>query len=739
MRTGLSRFILRFTQGFVLAGFAVSLALAQQFPLQMVATTNGLVATIPNQATLPFAAAVGQSQMYHIAATYAGSGKITISQVPQVFGSGEFSASFDRALPLTLSPGDNFTFDIIFKPTSSTQASAIFNLPFTETVAGTGTGNPQPVVTSNAINLTLVGSAASFVLSYTKNGNVIPLPVGATMLFDPTPLTFTQTLPINITNNGSAAGQVTDIEISGKAFTITGKPLLPLTVPAGQFFQVGVVYKPTAVGTDTGQVVITFLDGTTSTIPLQGSGTSPTLVYTLIQNGKSTTVVPGGTIPLPDTDVGSTATATIRVQNTGTGSTVINSVNAAGQGFQVSGLPVLPKTLATNDSFPFTLTFAPTQPGAQTGTLLVGTDLFNLSGTGLGSKLEYSYTAGGATLTIGSNGVTGVVFSPVQVTKSEQIPFKVTNKGTLPAVISNIAVAENNSPFSVTGTPALPDTLAPGASLSFVVNFAPTSTGVSNGNLLINNSSVPLTGSATAPPPLPADTISGPSGTVEPQTQPSVTLKLASAYPVAIHGVLTLTTSGTLGSDPAVQFSTGGRTVPFTIAANGTVANFAGQGNQILLQTGTVASTITLTPTFTNASGVDLTPADPTTLQFTVPSAAPVLLAGAETASSANSIVLSFTGFTTTRTLTKLDVQFTAAPGFTLTSPQVSVDLRQAATIWFESTGSQGFGGQFTVTVPFTFSGTVGTGQTLVQAIASFSATISNESGASNSVTSPIQ
>ncbi len=723
----------------ILAGFAASLALAQQFPLQMIATTNGLVATIPNGAQLPFAVSVGQSQTIHVAATYAGSGKITISQAPQVFGSTEFSDSFQAKLPLTLNPGDSFTFDLIFRPTTATQASAIFNLPFTETVPGTGAGNPPPVITSNAINLTLVGSAASFVLSYIKNGNVVPLPTGGSIVFDAIPVNATETLALNITDNGSASGQVTDIEISGKSFTLVGKPLFPATIQAGSTLQVGVAYKPTEVASDTGQVVITFSDGTTSTVGLQGSGTSPTLVYTLIQNGKSTPILPGGTITLPDTDVGSTATATIRVQNTGNGSTIVNSVNAAGQGFSVSGLPVLPKTLDTNDSFNFTLTFAPTQPGVQNGQLLVGTDLFNLSGKGLGSKLEYSYTADGVTLTIGTNGVTSVVFSPVQVTKSEQIPFKITNKGTLPAVISNIAINDNKSPFSISGAPSLPDTLAPGASISFEINFAPTATGVSNGTLLINTDSVPLSGSATAPPPLPAYTISGPSGTVAPQSQPSVTLKLASAYPVAINGILTLTTFGTLGSDPAVQFSTGGRTVPFTIPANSTVANFASQGNQILLQTGTVASTITLTPQFATAAGVDLTPDNPTTLQFEVPSAAPVLLAGVESASSSTSIVLTFTGFTTTRTLTKLDVQFTAAPGFTLASPQVSVDLRQAATVWFESSGSQSFGGQFTVTVPFTFSGTVATGHTLLQAIASVSATISNEVGASNSVSSPIQ
>ena len=208
---------------------------------------------------------------------------------------------------------------------------------------------------------------------------------------------------------------------------------------------------------------------------------------------------------------------------------------------------------------------------------------------------------------------------------------------------------------------------------------------------------------------------------------------------MAIDGVLTVTTSGTLGIDQAVQFITGGATVPFTIPANSTQANFAGQGSQIALQTGTVAATIILTPSFTTAAGVSLTPSNPTTLQFMVPSQAPVLISATVTATTANGILLSISGYSTTRSLTTLNAQFTAAAGFSLTGTQVSVDLTQAATAWFDSTASQGFGGQFTVSIPFTFAGTPPTGTDLLQTIASVSVTISNAAGTSNVVTTPIQ
>src|ERR1035438_2664451 len=101
----------------VLIGAAMAaVALAQTVPLQMIGTSNGIVQTIPNDAQIPFAASVGQSQILQITATYAGSGKITIPQPPQTFGSNEFTATLAGTPPLTISPGGSFTFTIVFRP-----------------------------------------------------------------------------------------------------------------------------------------------------------------------------------------------------------------------------------------------------------------------------------------------------------------------------------------------------------------------------------------------------------------------------------------------------------------------------------------------------------------------------------------------------------------------------------------------------------------------------------------------
>jgi hypothetical protein len=204
---------------------------------------------------------------------------------------------------------------------------------------------------------------------------------------------------------------------------------------------------------------------------------------------------------------------------------------------------------------------------------------------------------------------------------------------------------------------------------------------------------------------------------------------------VDLNGTLTLTTSGNFGTDASVQFSTGGRTVNFVIPANTTSAHFAGQGSQIQLQTGTVAETVTLTPSFATTGGVNVTPSSPTTLQFTVASAVPAVLSLNISNQAASSFTLLVIGYSTTRSLTSVNVTFNPAPGYNLGTSQATIDVSQVASLWFQSTSSQSFGGQFQISIPFVLTGpTPAAGKTLLQAIASVSATVSNSVGSSNSL-----
>ncbi len=707
-----------------------ALVKAQQIPFRLVVNQQGSAVTIQNGATVSFNSPTGQIQTAQVTATYTGTSQAVIPQQPTILGSTAFTVTVAAALPVTLTPGAAFSFEIQFRPAAGAQNNANMAIAYTE--AGTPGGN---------INLQLQGTTPTFIASYVlqSDQNTVALNPGGAIVFPATPVNTTAQATLNITNRGSGSGTITGISISGDAFKLQNLPLFPVSIAAGANLQVTVLYQPTSVVSNSGQIQITFETGTPLTIGLQGSGAAPSLIYEVLDTNPPTRVPPGGTVTLPDTPVGQSSTVILRIRNAGTANGVINSISLVGQGFQLSNPPTLPQTLAPNASVTFTVTFSPQQPGNLKGALIINTDSLNLAGQALGPQLSFSYVANGNTVTLsGSNA--SFVFIPVMVSQSSQVTFDVKNSGTTPAILSNIGIGETKSPFALSGIPALPLTLDPGADISFLISFTPVTVGFSSGTLRLDTATVQLIGSGTQPPPLPAYAITGPGGDVSPLSQPAIGLKLANPYPVAIAGALSITTSGDLPGDPAVQFATGGVTTAFVIPANSTDAIFGAQGTQIRLQTGSVASTITLTPSFTTqAGGVDLTPAAPTTLKFSVAAAAPTVIAIKTGSITANGFVLTATGFSTTRSLSKLNVQFTPAAGAKVTTAQFSIDLSRVSQLWFQSNASVAFGGQFLISVPFTLQGTPPEGKSLLDAISSLSVSISNSVGTSNSLESSVQ
>lgn len=736
----------------MLVVLGAGLASAQtSFNFSLLVLANGQAARIANGAEIPFIGQVGQATTATITATYTGVTQANIPGPPEswLLGSTDFSVTVTSSVtfPLVLQPQQSLTFTITYSASNTNGASAVLTIPYTEP-AGNNT------TTSNSITLSLVGSAPLFQLSYvfpnsSGAGNQIPISSGGTIPFPATQINTPTIADLVITNLGSGPGTITAITQppDSSPFKVIGIPLLTqgFTLAAagssGSVLTLQITYTPTAVENDTAQITITYQDGVMSTINLTGSGVASTFTYSYLTGTSSTPipVQPNGTIAIQGVNVTTTgttqpaSTAIVQVANTGGVSGTINGISISGPGFSLVNPPTSATPLAPGGTFSFTISFTPTQVGTQTGELVIGGAVFTVSGQGLGPQLTFAYAAAGTTVPVGNGGA--VAFPPIAVSQSEQVMFTVTNSGTLPAAISLISA---NAPFSV---PAMgPSVLAAGQSTSFAITFSPTTVGPVTGSLLVNNTSIPLVGSGITPPTLPSYTLSGPTGNVMPASQQVVSLTLANSYAVDLSGMLTLTTSSTIGSDPAVQFSTGGRTAPFVIPANTTAANFTGIGSQTFLQTGTVAGTITVTPSFsTSTGGVNLTPTSPTTLQFTIPETAPSLGSLQVTNETASAFTLVITGYSTTRSLSTAAVTLNPASGYTFPTSQFPIDLSLASNMWFQSSSSQAFGGQFQVSIPFALSGTPPKNQTLLQSIASVSVTISNSVGTSSSVQAVLQ
>ena len=152
------------------------------------------------------------------------------------------------------------------------------------------------------------------------------------------------------------------------------------------------------------QITITLSSGPSSTVNVTGTGIAPNFTYQLLTTTPPTTITPPGPISFTSVNVGQTSSvSTIRVLNSGSANGTINSISLTPQVFQLATPVQVPQTLGPNASVTLTINFTPTQPGAVSGTLIINSDTFTLTGTGLGSQLVYSYLTNGTTITLGSS------------------------------------------------------------------------------------------------------------------------------------------------------------------------------------------------------------------------------------------------------------------------------------------------------------------------------------------------
>ncbi len=681
----------------------------------------------------------GQPVTASLVLTYLGTGTAVLNSGPQLLGAPNFTVTPSDSFPLTLSPSQKTTFTIkyvAFSPIGTIPASAQLSLPYLLT----GSTNTAGMITVN-----LAGTTPDLSVSYVfpADGNVISLISGSAILFPDTLLNTNASVTISVANRGNGPGNVDAIHVTGTGFTPLGLPSQPAAVPAGSALQFVIRFTPTKLGPASGSLQMT-LGGNAFTAALQGTGIASSFAYSVLTSSGAQPILPGQIISLPDTNVGSKNSLDIMVRNSGSAPGSVTSISFSGTGFAITDGPALPVMLNPNDAFTITVTFAPQQPGAATGKLRFNNDAFNLNANAIGPQLTYSYAIGTAVNTIVPGGA--VVLGQQKVGQTSTATFTVQNTGTATANVISIGTAlatgstQSVDVFSVANLPPLPAELAPGKSLTFNVVFAPNTTGLATSNLLVNTDVFLLSGLGSAPVALPAYTFSGGQSSQAPFQQPAIGLSLSAPYPLPLRGALVLTEdTGGLSPDPAVQFATGGQTVAFTIPANSTDAVFANGAKQIRLQTGSVAGTITLTPSFATQAGLDLTPASPPTLQFTVARAAPQLLTAAVTSAATNSFTLSVTGYATTRSVSSFKFQFAASSGVNLSSSSATLDASGASFTWFQSSQSQPFGGQFVVTIPFNIQVSSGIVTSPINSLTSVSVSASNDVGASNTLTATIQ
>ncbi len=223
-------------------------------------------------------------------------------------------------------------------------------------------------------------------------------------------------------------------------------------------------------------------------------------------------------------------------------------------------------------------------------------------------------------------------------------------------------------------------------------------------------------------------TLSNPPNSVDPGAAASgLTLTANQTLTEAVSATATLTFKqsdllmNTPASyvDPAMQFvdSSGngtGLTYNFTIPAGTTTVNIPA------FNVGTVAGTIDLTIT---ANGVT-----EATTSLVVPPATPVIEAGSVQFTNVTStgFDLELVATSATRSASTVAITINPASGDTIVGQSTFViDVSKISADWFSSSAGQQYGGRFSLTIPFVFSGPI---NAISSATVTFSATAGNPS-----------
>ena len=199
---------------------------------------------------------------------------------------------------------------------------------------------------------------------------------------------------------------------------------------------------------------------------------------------------------------------------------------------------------------------------------------------------------------------------------------------------------------------------------------------------------------------LPAVTVTQITDTTTAASQPAFGVSLATPFPTAIDGTVTLAFQPEAGpTDPDVRFTNGGNSLGFTIPA-GQVNGVPPTGTPFSFASGTTAGTITLTVVL-RSNGQVLAPSPAAVRTIRLNRAGPTITAVRINRTASGFEVL-VTGYSNTREVSGGNLRFNPAPGVTLSAAEFPLNLGAVFQTWFVSGPSANFGTQFLLTIPFT-------------------------------------
>ncbi|HXC95737.1 MAG TPA: choice-of-anchor D domain-containing protein [Edaphobacter sp.] len=336
------------------------------------------------------------------------------------------------------------------------------------------------------------------------------------------------TQSLTLTSTGTSPVTLSSATISGSGFTFA--QTFPVVLNPSQSITLQVQFLPTTTGALTGQLTINS-DSTTGNpamVALSGSGTTVSG-----QTGPQLTISTAS-LNFGSINVNTPATQFLTLTSIGTSSVTLSSATITGSGFTI--VQTFPVVLNPSQSLTLQVQFLPATTGALTGQLTINSNsttgttavvaLNGIGTTGSGSQTNPQLTVSAASLNFGS----------VNVNTPATQPLTLASTGTSPVTVNSAAFT--GTVFTTSQT--FPVVLNPSQTLTFQVQFAPTTATAFSGQLTINSNS------ATGNPALVALSGTGTNVPTAHEVDLSWNAPASSPDPVAGYNIYRATGSGSL-------------------------------------------------------------------------------------------------------------------------------------------------------------------------------------------------
>ena len=350
-------------------------------------------------------------------------------------------------------------------------------------------GSGTTVTLSGAASATTTAdSSGTYAFTGLPNGAYTVAPSRAGYTFTPSSKSATvngaDITGVNFTDN--AAAVVPTITTQPTNQTVTAGQTATFAVVAGgtaplsyQWQKSGVSIAGATAANYTTPVTMTADSGSTFAVVVTNTaGTVTSAAATLTVNAAPVPVIqPSPTsLSFVNDPVGTTLSQALIIKNTGTATLTISQITATGPGFSVNGFS-LPLSVNAGQQTTVTVAFLPTTVNTVSGNISMASNAPTSP-----TSVPLSGTSVAAILTLGISPTTGLSFGNVTTgTSSPTQNVTITNTGNSNVTISQINLT--GAGYSMTG--GAPGMLSPSQSITLVVAFSPTTTGVVNGSITI--------------------------------------------------------------------------------------------------------------------------------------------------------------------------------------------------------------------------------------------------------------